>query len=141
MLTKMCLDGALLGVNKPYLKEMKCNNNIIHEANLVKRANPHFLLKGSVRETDIATMLRHSNYACVLCLLKKCPMLSCFINFIFNSFVISYWMYFAVIERKKTLKKKDFSNASINQETRKNLVYTSSLRLQSQQTWQNQSGI
>ena len=28
-------------------------------------------------------------------------MLSCFINFIFNSFVISYWMYFVVIERKK----------------------------------------
>ena len=30
-----------------------------------------------------------------------CPVLSCFINFIFNSFVISYWMYFVVIERKK----------------------------------------
>ena len=28
-------------------------------------------------------------------------MLSCFINFIFNSFVISYWMYFVVKERKK----------------------------------------
>ena len=28
-------------------------------------------------------------------------MLSCFINCIFNSFEISYWMYFVVIERKK----------------------------------------
>ena len=36
------------------------------------------------------------------CLLKKnCPVLSCFINFIFNSFIIRYWMYFVVIERKK----------------------------------------
>ena len=35
------------------------------------------------------------------------PVLSCFINFIFNSFVISYWMYFVVIERKKNLKKKE----------------------------------
>ena len=34
------------------------------------------------------------------------PVLSCFINFIFNSFVVSYWMYFVVIERKKILKKK-----------------------------------
>ena len=34
-------------------------------------------------------------------------MLSCFINFIFNSFAISYWIYFVVIERKKkNLKKK-----------------------------------
>ena len=38
-------------------------------------------------------------------LLKKCPMLSGFINFIFNSFVISYWMYFGLIERKKNKKK------------------------------------
>ena len=33
-------------------------------------------------------------------------MLPCFINFIFNSFVISYWMYFVVIERKKDILKK-----------------------------------
>ena len=52
-----CVVGPI-GVNKAYLKEMKCNNDIIHEANSVKRANPHFVLKGSVRETDIATMLR-----------------------------------------------------------------------------------
>ena len=32
-------------------------------------------------------------------------MLSYFINFIFNSFVVSYWMYFGVIERKKIIKK------------------------------------
>ena len=25
----------------------------------------------------------------------------CFITFIFNSFVISYWMYFVMIEKKK----------------------------------------
>ena len=36
---------------------------------------------------------------------KNCPVLSCFINFIFNSFIIRYWMYFVVIERKKKLKK------------------------------------
>ena len=34
-------------------------------------------------------------------------MLSCFINSIFNSFVISYWVYFVVIERKKKIKKND----------------------------------
>ena len=28
-------------------------------------------------------------------------MLSCLINFIFNTFVISYWMYFVVKERRK----------------------------------------
>ena len=37
---------------------------------------------------------------CFVCY-KKCPMLSCFINCVFNSFEISYWMYFVVIERKK----------------------------------------
>ena len=30
-----------------------------------------------------------------------CPVLSCFIIFIFNSFVISYWMYFVIIAKKK----------------------------------------
>ena len=35
-----------------------------------------------------------------------CPVLSCFINFIFDIFVISYSMFFVVIERKKTLLKK-----------------------------------
>ena len=50
-----CVVGPM-SVNKAYLKEKKGNNNIIHEANSVKRANPHFVLKGSVRETDIATM-------------------------------------------------------------------------------------
>ena len=34
-----------------------------------------------------------------------CPVLSCFINFIFNSYVISYLMYFVIIERKKYKKK------------------------------------
>ena len=33
-----------------------------------------------------------------------CPVLSCCINFIFNSFVISYSMYFAIIEKKITNK-------------------------------------
>ena len=33
-----------------------------------------------------------------------CPVLSCFINFIVNSFVISYWIYFVVIEREKKKK-------------------------------------
>ena len=42
----------------------------------------------------------------LFCLLKKVSMLSCFINFIFNSFAVSYWMYFVVIERKKIIKKK-----------------------------------
>ena len=39
----------------------------------------------------------------VVLIIKKefSPVLSCFINFIFNSFVISYWMYFVVTERKK----------------------------------------
>ena len=48
---------------------------------------------------------------CFLFVKKNCPVLSSFINFIFNSFVISYWMYFVVIERKKTkkLKKKKYS--------------------------------
>ena len=31
--------------------------------------------------------------------------MSCFTNFIFNSFVTNYWMYFVVIERKEKLKK------------------------------------
>ena len=35
-----------------------------------------------------------------------CPVLSCFINFIFNSYVISYLMYFVIIERKIFLQKK-----------------------------------
>ena len=34
---------------------------------------------------------------------NKCPALSCFINFIFNSFVITCWMYFVVIEREKKI--------------------------------------
>ena len=33
-------------------------------------------------------------------------MLSCFVNSIFNSFVISYWMYFACDRKKKKLKEK-----------------------------------
>ena len=37
----------------------------------------------------------------VVLFVKKCPLLPCFINFSFNSFVISYWMYFIVIERNK----------------------------------------
>ena len=37
----------------------------------------------------------------VLFVKKNCLMLSCFINSIFNSFVISHWVYFVVIERKK----------------------------------------
>ena len=41
----------------------------------------------------------------VLIVKKICPVLSGFINFIFNIFVITYWMYFVVIERKKYLKK------------------------------------
>ena len=42
-------------------------------------------------------------YISSFCLLNKnlFPVLSCFINFIFNSFVISYCMYFVVRERKK----------------------------------------
>ena len=36
---------------------------------------------------------------------KRCPMLSCFINVIFNRFLISYWTYCVVIERKEILKK------------------------------------
>ena len=41
----------------------------------------------------------------VVLIVKKifCPVLSCFINFIFNSFVISYWIYFVVIEKKKKM--------------------------------------
>ena len=31
-------------------------------------------------------------------------MLSCFVNFIFDSFVISYWMYFVCDRKKKKLK-------------------------------------
>ena len=46
-----------MGVNKANLKEMKCNNIYVHEANSLKRANHHFALKGPVRETDIATIL------------------------------------------------------------------------------------
>ena len=42
----------------------------------------------------------------VVLFVKKSPILSCFISFILNSFVISYWMYFVVIERKKKLTKK-----------------------------------
>ena len=48
-------------------------------------------------------------------------MLSCFINFIFNSFAISYRMYFVVTERKKNKEKKyiiridnKLSNVSLN---------------------------
>ena len=52
-----CVVGPM-GVNKAYLKEMKCNNIYVHEVNSIKRANHHFALKGPVRETDIATMLR-----------------------------------------------------------------------------------
>ena len=40
----------------------------------------------------------------LFCLLKKkCIVLSCFITFIFNSFVISYWIYFVVTEKKKKM--------------------------------------
>ena len=52
-----CVVGPM-GVNKAYLKEMKCNNIYVHDATSIKRANHHFALKGPVRETDIATMLR-----------------------------------------------------------------------------------
>ena len=52
-----CVVGPV-GVNKAYLNEMKCNNIYVHEANSIKRANHHFALKGPVRETGIATMLR-----------------------------------------------------------------------------------
>ena len=52
------LTNCPMGVNKANLKEMKCNNIYVHETNSVKRANHHFALKGPVRETDIATMLR-----------------------------------------------------------------------------------
>ena len=52
-----CVVGPM-GVNKAYLKEMKCNNIYVHEVNSIKRANHHFALKGAVKETDIATMLR-----------------------------------------------------------------------------------
>ena len=52
-----CVVGPM-GVNKANLKEMKCNNIYVYEANSVKRANHHFSLKGPVRETDIATMFR-----------------------------------------------------------------------------------
>ena len=38
-----CAVGAM-GVNKAYLKEMKCNNIYVHEANPIKRANHHFAL-------------------------------------------------------------------------------------------------
>ena len=51
-----CVSGPM-GVNKANLKEMKCNNIYVHEANSLKRANHHFALKGPVRETDIATIL------------------------------------------------------------------------------------
>ena len=52
-----CVVGPM-GVNKAKLKEMKFNNIYVHEENSVKRAKHHFALKGPVRETDIATMLR-----------------------------------------------------------------------------------
>ena len=52
-----CVVGTM-GVNKANLKEVKCNNIYVHEANPVKRANHHFALKGPVREVDIATMLQ-----------------------------------------------------------------------------------
>ena len=32
-------------------------------------------------------------------------MLSCFVNFIFDSFVISYWMYFICDRKKKKIKR------------------------------------
>ena len=41
----------------------------------------------------------------ILFVKKIFVLLSCFINFIFNSFVISYWIYFVVIERKKIIRK------------------------------------
>ena len=43
-------------------------------------------------------------FVVVLFVVKKCPMLSCFVNFIFDSFVISYWMYFVCDRKKKKLK-------------------------------------
>ena len=52
-----CIVGPI-GLNKANWKEMKYNNIYVHEANSVKRANHYFALKGPVRETDIATMLR-----------------------------------------------------------------------------------
>ena len=51
-----CVIGPV-GVNKAYLKRMKCNNIYVHEANSMKIANHHFASEGLVRETDIATML------------------------------------------------------------------------------------
>ena len=53
----LCVVGPM-SVNKANLKEVKCNNIYVHEANPVKRANHHFALKGPVREVDIATMLQ-----------------------------------------------------------------------------------
>ena len=52
-----CVVGQI-GVNKAYLKEMKCNNIYVHEANPLKRATRHFALKGPVRETDTAMLRR-----------------------------------------------------------------------------------
>ena len=48
---------------------------------------------------------------------KNCPVLSCFINFIFNSFAISAWIYFVVIERKNNNNnnKKNSHNSKVNQ--------------------------
>ena len=50
--------------------------------------------EGAVMSNFISFSLR----VCVCVLLS---MVSCFINFSFNSFVISNWIYFVVIERKK----------------------------------------
>ena len=52
-----CVVGPM-GVNKVHLKEMKCNNIYVYEANSVKRANHHFALKGPVRETDIVNYVK-----------------------------------------------------------------------------------
>ena len=49
---------------------------------------------------------RYLFYCFFLFVCFVCPVLSRFINFIFDSFVISYSMDFVAIERKKTLLKK-----------------------------------
>ena len=42
---RWCVVGPM-SVNKANLKETKCNNTYVHEANSLKRANHHFALKG-----------------------------------------------------------------------------------------------
>ena len=75
----------------------------------------HSKWKGRGRECVISSYFRFGFFFLVflffvflfVCLIFVFPVLSCFINFIFNIVVISYSMYFVVIEsKKKTLLKK-----------------------------------